>query len=78
MTELLRIKKINPPSFISLKGLLVLVISLRCQDYGYECEYVTDGEIDKVVDEYKEHMNDVHGIEYSRESVLLFVKRKNM
>ncbi len=57
--------------------LLSLMINLRCQDYGYECEYVTEGEIDKVVDDYKEHMNDVHGMEYSRESVLLFVKRKN-
>lgn len=53
------------------------MINLRCQDYGYECEYVTEGEIDKVVDDYKEHMNDVHGIEYSRESVFLFIKRKN-
>ena len=52
------------------------MINLRCRDYGYECEYVTEGEIDKVVDDYKEHMNDIHGIDYSRESIMLFVKRK--
>jgi len=53
------------------------MIKLQCQDYGYECKYVAEDEIDKVVDDYKEHMNDVYGIEYSKESVLLFVKRKN-
>jgi predicted small metal-binding protein len=53
------------------------MVSLRCQDYGYQCEYVAEGDIDKVVDEYKEHMDNVYGIEYSRENVLLFVKRKN-
>ena len=51
--------------------------NLRCQDYGYECEYVTDGNIDKVIDDYRKHMDQEHGIDYSRESVLQFVKRKN-
>ena len=50
--------------------------SLRCQDYGYKCDYIAEGETDRVIDDYKEHMNDVHGIDYSRESVLQFVKRK--
>ncbi|WP_316505499.1 DUF1059 domain-containing protein [Nitrosopumilus sp.] len=52
------------------------MVNLRCKDYGYKCEYMTNGEIDKIVDDYKEHMNDIHGIDYSRESVMLFVKRK--
>ena len=51
--------------------------SLRCRDYGYECEYVSEGKIDEVIDDYKEHMSEEHGIDYSRESVLQFVKRKN-
>ena len=37
---------------------------------------IWQGEIDKIIDDCKEHMNDIHGISYSRESIMLFVKRK--
>ena len=50
--------------------------SLRCQDYGYTCDYVSEGAIDKIVNDYKDHMNQVHGIDYSKESIMLFIKRK--
>ena len=50
--------------------------NLRCQDYGYKCDYIVEGETNSVINGYKEHMNDVHGIDYSTESVLQFVKRK--
>jgi len=53
------------------------MVKLRCDDYGYECKFISKGEIDKVVNDYKEHMNDEHGIDYSKESILEFIKRKN-
>ena len=53
------------------------MVNLRCNDYGYECEYVSEGEIEKVVNDFQEHMNDEHGIDYSKEVILDFVKRKN-
>ena len=53
------------------------MVNLRCHDYGYECKYETEGDIDRVIDDYRNHMNDIHGIDYSRESVKLFVERKN-
>ena len=52
------------------------MVSLRCKDYGYECNYVAEGEVDKVVDEYKEHMEEEHGIDYSKETIMNFVNRK--
>ena len=63
-------------SFIFKIHTLVMV-NLRCNDYGYECEYISEGEIDEVVENYKEHMNNEHGIDYSKESILEFIKRKN-
>lgn len=52
------------------------MVNLRCNDYGYECEYESEGEIDKVIDDYREHMNEEHGIDYSKEVILKFIKRK--
>ncbi len=53
------------------------MVSLQCKDYGYECEYVTEGEIDNVIEDYKQHMDKVHGIDYSKEVIMDFVKRKS-
>jgi len=53
------------------------MVNLRCNDYGYECEYVSEGEIDEVVENYREHMNNEHGIDYSKESIMEFIKRKS-
>ncbi len=52
------------------------MVSLRCNDYGYECNYVAEGEVDKVVEEYKQHMDEEHGIDYSKEAIMDFVNRK--
>ncbi len=52
------------------------MVNLRCNDYGYECEYESEGEIDKVIDDYREHMNEENGIDYSKEIILEFIKRK--
>jgi predicted small metal-binding protein len=53
------------------------MVSLQCKDYGYECQYVIEGEIDFVIDDYRQHMDKVHGIDYSKEVVADFVKRKS-
>ena len=52
------------------------MVSLRCNDYGYECNYVTEGDNDKVVEEYKKHMDEEHGIDYSQETIVDFINRK--
>ena len=34
-------------------------------DYGFECSYVVEGEVEHVIDEYQKHSTEEHGIEYS-------------
>ena len=53
------------------------MVSLRCNDYGFECEHVSDGDVKKVVYDFWQHMNKEHGIDYSQESIVNSVKRKN-
>jgi len=53
------------------------MINLQCQDYEYECKYVTEGEIDKVVDDYKEHMNDVYMKLNTRGKVYCCLSKEN-
>ncbi len=52
------------------------MIRLACRDYGFECDYSIEGEQDYVVENFREHMETMHGIEYSREAVVQFVLRK--
>ncbi len=50
---------------------------LTCRDYGFECDFVADGDdIAKVIEEYGKHSSDEHGIEYSKEALMQFILRK--
>ena len=50
---------------------------LRCRDYGFECDFISEGEdVSKVIDEYGQHSADEHGIEYSKESLMQFILRQ--
>ena len=49
---------------------------LRCSDYGFECDFVSEGEIENVIVEFGNHTNDEHGIDYSKEAVMQFLLRK--
>lgn len=49
---------------------------LKCRDYGFECDFVADGEIELVVEEFKIHNEEEHGIDYSKEAVMQFLLRK--
>jgi len=52
------------------------VIKLTCKDYGFECEFVSEGEVEKVLDEFGKHTLEEHGIEYSKEALMQFILRK--
>ncbi len=52
------------------------MIKLTCRDYGFECEFVSEGEVEKVLDEFGKHTLDEHGIEYSKEALMQFILRK--
>ena len=49
---------------------------LRCQDYGFECDFMVEGNIEEVIDKFGKHMDKEHGIEYSKEALMQFIIRK--
>ena len=49
---------------------------LKCIDYGFECVFEVDGEQDKVIEDFRTHTEEVHGIDYSKEAVMQFLLRK--
>jgi len=50
---------------------------LICNNYGFECDFVSEGEIEKVIDEFKDHTENEHGIDYSKEALMHFILRQN-
>ena len=49
---------------------------LMCRDYGFDCDFVAEGETEKVIEDFRTHMEEVHGIDYSVEAVKHFMARK--
>ena len=49
---------------------------LKCNDYGFECNFVAEGEMEDVIDKFRTHTDDEHGIDYSKEAVMQFLLRK--
>ena len=44
-----------------------------CKDYGFDCDFVIDGNMEKVVQEFGKHTTEKHGIEYSEETITKFM-----
>ena len=49
---------------------------LRCNDYGFECSFVAEGEVEQVIDEFGKHTEEEHGIDYSKEALMQFILRR--
>lgn len=49
---------------------------LRCSDYGFECDFASEGEVEKVIEEFGKHMDEEHGIDYSKEALMQFILRQ--
>ena len=52
------------------------MVKATCRDYGYDCDYSVEGDIDIVVEEFGKHTTNVHGIEYSKETLTKFMLNK--
>jgi len=53
------------------------VPKLTCKDYGFECDFVAEAsEATEVIESYRKHSEEEHGIEYSKESLMQFILRK--
>ena len=54
-----------------------MTIKLTCSDYGFECDFVAEGnDVSKVIEDYSKHSTDEHRIEYSKEALMQFIMRK--
>jgi len=50
---------------------------LQCSDYGFECDFASEGTVDsEVMERFGKHTAEVHGIEYSKESLMKFIMRQ--
>lgn len=49
---------------------------LRCSDYGFECDFVSEGQIEDVIVEFGKHTDEEHGIDYSKEALMQFILRQ--
>ena len=52
------------------------MVKATCRDYGHDCDYTVEGNIDKVAEEFGKHTADVHGIEYSKVTLTKFMLNK--
>jgi len=52
------------------------LIKLRCNDYGFECDFVAEGEIAQVIEDFGKHTDEEHGIDYSKDALMQIILRK--
>lgn len=52
------------------------MVSIRCDECGFDCKFTTTGNVEKVIFDYWDHMNKEHGIEYSPETLAKYVEKK--
>jgi len=52
------------------------VVTIRCDEFGYDCNYIASGNVEKVVFDYWHHMNNDHGIEYAPETLERYAQKK--
>ena len=51
-------------------------VNLSCKDYGYDCEFESNGNTEKVLEEFSRHCTETHGIEYEKDILGNFIRRK--
>jgi len=54
-----------------------MVMELICKDYGYNCNFVAEGEnVEEIMKEFGKHSDEEHGLCYSEESLKQIVQNK--
>ena len=51
---------------------------LSCRDYGFECDFESNGEVEQVIKEFGKHTDEIHGIDYSKEALMQVILRKTL
>ncbi len=53
------------------------VAKLVCKNYGFECDFIVQGtDASEVVESFRKHTLEEHGIEYSKEALMQFILRQ--
>jgi predicted small metal-binding protein len=52
------------------------VVKAVCKDYGFDCNFTCEGELDSVIDKFGKHCAEEHGIEYQPETLTKFLLNK--
>lgn len=55
-----------------------VMTKLICSNYGFECGFIAEGKTDQVLTDFKKHMSEEHGIDYSKETVMQFIDREDV
>ena len=55
---------------------LIGMVKAVCSDYGFDCGFVCEGDLDTVIDDFVKHCTEEHGIEYGKETLTKFLLNK--
>ncbi len=53
------------------------MVKLSCRDYGFDCDFQSNGDSSNVIEEFGKHTLENHGIEYGKEALMQFILRKS-
>jgi len=53
------------------------MVKILCSNYGFDCEFESNGNNSMVIEKYQKHSTDEHGIEYSVEVLEQVLMRNN-
>ena len=54
-----------------------MTLKLRCEDYGFECDFVLEGEKSaSLLEQIRKHFEDEHGIDYTTEAITQMVMNR--
>ena len=52
------------------------MVKAVCKDYGFDCDFTCEGELDSVIEEFGKLCTEKHGIEYQSEPLTKFLLNK--
>ena len=52
------------------------MVKAVCSDYGFDCDFICEGDLDAVIDNFGKHCTEEHGIEYEKETLTKFLLNK--
>jgi len=62
--------------YITDKFIKKILAKLNCNDYGFECDFMVEGDMENVIEQFGLHTEEIHGIDYSKEALMQIIMRK--